>query len=80
MEAYYQDRRQAQSPQATTTTLDKSKALTSEFDRYRKVLMERDDGEGWASELRRYLKDRPVDVTRDTDIVEWWQVTLKRLG
>lgn len=25
-------------------------------------------------ELRRYLGDRPSDVTRDTDIVEWWSV------
>jgi len=34
------------------------------------------DNEGWASELWRYLKDLPTDVTKDTDIIEWWQVWL----
>jgi hypothetical protein len=29
--------------------------------------------EGWSLELRRNLKDRPGDVTKDTDIVERWQ-------
>ena len=28
---------------------------------------------GWSLELRRNLKDRPGDVTKDTDIVERWQ-------
>jgi hypothetical protein len=28
-------------------------------------------------ELRRYLKDVPEDVTRDTDIVEWWSVCVQ---
>ncbi|KAG6913201.1 hypothetical protein DXG01_008819, partial [Tephrocybe rancida] len=31
------------------------------------------DNEGWQAELRRYLKDVPVDISRDTDIVEYWQ-------
>jgi hypothetical protein len=25
-------------------------------------------------ELRRYLRDVPMDVTRETDIIEWWSV------
>ena len=29
--------------------------------------------EGGSLELRWNLKDRPGDVTKDTDIVEWWQ-------
>ena len=29
--------------------------------------------EGWSLELRWNLKDRPDDVTKDTDIVERWQ-------
>ncbi len=49
------------------------KVLSLEYDRYRQSLLEADDGEGWSSELRRYLKDRPGDVTKDTDIVDWWQ-------
>jgi hypothetical protein len=49
------------------------KVLSSEYDLYRRSLLQTEDGEGWASELRRYLNDRPGDVTKDTDIVEWWQ-------
>lgn len=48
----------------------------SDFDRYRQSLVTKDDDEGWASEKRRYLKDMPADVTKDTDVVEWWQVCL----
>jgi hypothetical protein len=44
------------------------------FDRLRQSLVTQDEDEGWASELRRYLKDMPADVTRDTDILEWWSV------
>lgn len=77
MEAYYQTRPRAP---ATPTQEEEghsgSKVLSSEFDRYRQTLLEVDDDEGWASELRRYLKDRPADVTKDTDIIVWWQVSL----
>ncbi|KAH9955593.1 hypothetical protein BC827DRAFT_1271578 [Russula dissimulans] len=38
------------------------------------LLMSQEKGEGWQAELRRYLKTLPADVTKDTDIVEWWQV------
>ena len=55
------------------------RVLSSEYDRYRQSLLEVDEGEGWSSELRRYLKDRPVDVTKDTDIVKWWQVCQLKL-
>ncbi len=34
------------------------------------------DNEGWASELWCYLKELPADVTKEMDIVEWWQVCL----
>jgi hypothetical protein len=34
-----------------------------------------DDKEGWALELRQYLKDRPANVKKDTDIVQWWQAS-----
>jgi hAT family C-terminal dimerisation region len=49
------------------------KVLSSKYDCYRQSLLQSDDGEGWSSELRRYLNDRPGDVTKDTDIVQWWQ-------
>jgi len=50
--------------------------VLSEFDQYCLGRVTRDSKEGWASELRRYLKDLPANVTKDTDIIEWWQVWL----
>ena len=58
------------SPTSSTT-----RAL-SEFDKHRKKLLSDDAEEGWASELRRYLAGMQRDVEKDTDIVEWWQVTM----
>lgn len=46
----------------------------SEFDKHRKTLLFDDAEEGWASELRRYLKT-VERVKKDIDIVEWWQVS-----
>jgi len=51
-------------------------SILSEFDRYCLGRVTWDSEEGWASELQRYLKDLPADVTKDTDIIEWWQVWL----
>jgi hypothetical protein len=50
------------------------RSISSEYDRYRQGLVVIDDDEGWATELRRYLKERPANITKDTDIVLWWQV------
>jgi hypothetical protein len=72
-------------PRAEQTTLTVSTAHTashstnsasimSDFDRHRLLLLTEDD-EGWAAELRRYLKDMPADVTKDTDVINWWQVS-----
>jgi hypothetical protein len=36
--------------------------------------MAEEEEEGWAAELRRYLKEMPADVSRETDLVKWWQV------
>jgi hypothetical protein len=75
MEMYFKRRpqRQAANP-STADNAGAEKALISEYDRYHQTLVEMDDDEGWASELRRYLKDRPADVSKETDIVQWWQV------
>ena len=48
--------------------------IVSEYDRYRRSLVNEDDNEGWTAEYRRYLKDRPANVNKDTDIVQWWKV------
>jgi hypothetical protein len=53
---------------------EKANALISEYDQYYQTLVEMDDDKGWASELKHYLKDRPADVLKETDIVQWWQV------
>jgi hypothetical protein len=47
----------------------------SEFDKHRESLLSDDLEEGWASELRRYLGTMQRNVKKDTDIVEWWQVS-----
>jgi hypothetical protein len=47
----------------------------SEFDKLHETLLTDDIEEGWASELRRYLGIMQRDVTKDTDLVEWWQVS-----
>src|SRR5271155_1138441 len=47
----------------------------TEFDRHRKTLLAEDATEGPASELRRYLATMQQEVKKDTDIVEWWQVS-----
>lgn len=79
MDEYYKTRLRAKPAQPPPTPIGVDgerapvKVLSSEYDRYRQSLLETDDGEGWSSELRRYLNDRPGDVTKDTDIVKWWQ-------
>jgi hypothetical protein len=42
------------------------RVLSSEYEHYCQTLLETEDGEGWSSELRQYLKDRPADVTKGT--------------
>jgi hypothetical protein len=51
------------------------RALASDFKHYCQTLLEIEEGEGWSLKLRRYLNNRPIDVTKDTDIVKWWQVS-----
>ena len=49
----------------------------SEYDKHCKQLLSDDVDEGWALELRRYLGTMQRDVKKDTDIVEWWQISNK---
>jgi len=63
---------------AVPNASDKGEAAsedTSEFNKHRKTLLSDDAEEGWALELRRYLKTMQWDVKKDTDIVKWWQVS-----
>jgi len=78
MENYYMTRPGANAAAPHTDTgipaPTQGESVLSEFDRFRLGRVTRDSDEGWSSELRRYLKELPADVTKDTDIVEWWQV------
>jgi hypothetical protein len=47
-------------------------SLLSEYDLHRQSLILQEADEEWSSEIRRYLKEVPADVTRATDIVKWW--------
>jgi hypothetical protein len=82
MEVYWMKRPRAETTTARATQANADNAdadnpsLKSEYDRYRQTLIAKDDDEGWAAELRRYLNEMPADVTKDTDIVEWWQVSI----
>jgi hypothetical protein len=50
-------------------------SIASEYDRLRRSrLLPNNQDNGWEAELRQYLKDFAEDVTKDTDIVLWWQV------
>jgi hypothetical protein len=49
--------------------------ILSDFDKHCETLLEADTEEGWASELRRFLCTVHWDVTKYTDLVEWWQVS-----
>ena len=54
--------------------VENNDSIASEFDRHRLTLVSDEQEEGWQAEIRRYLKDLPANVTKDTDVVEWWQV------
>jgi hypothetical protein len=79
MERYWKDRQIVATPEpapvSTEHSEDNGDSILSEFDRHRLALLSsRDEDEGWQAELRRYLKDLPADVSKDMDIVKWWQV------
>jgi len=74
MEQYWANGPKAATAQTIHLPTDQDCQL-SEFDRHQQslVMQEEEDG-GWAAELRQYLKDMPANVSKHTDIVEWWQV------
>jgi hypothetical protein len=62
-------------PTASSTSDPDLSVTVSDFDKHRESLLSDDAEEGWASELRRYLGTMQRDIKKDTDIVEWWQVS-----
>jgi hAT family protein len=79
MDKYYKMRLRAKPAQPPPTPISVDgectpvKVLSSKYDHYHQSLLKTDDREGWSSELRYYLNDRLGDVTKDTDIIKWWQ-------
>jgi len=76
---YYQTRPSTiatlnRSTQTQAATSDETSTM-SEFDKHRETLLSDDMEEGWASELTRYLSTMQREVTKHTDIIEWWQVS-----
>jgi len=74
MARYYNTRPIAIPVQRGTGTQDANDDEESEFDKHREMLLTADAEEGWAAELRRYTGTMQWDVTKNTDLVEWWQV------
>jgi hypothetical protein len=53
--------------------------VLSESDKLRKTLLTDNAEEGWASELCCYLNTMKQCVMKETDLVEWWQVSIRFL-
>lgn len=79
MAEYYKNRPPAvavlDGPAENNDLTSKTVRNMSDFDKHRQTLLANDVQEGPASELRRYLGTMQRDVNKDTDIVEWWQVS-----
>ena len=74
MAQYYNTRPRATPVQRGTGTQDADDDDTSEFDKHCETLLTANTIEGWVAELHRYLSTMQLDVTKNTDLVEWWQV------
>jgi hypothetical protein len=60
------------------STLATPETLGSEFDRHRCTLVEKaayEQHSGWVAELCQYLNDISDNVSKDSDIIQWWSVS-----
>jgi hypothetical protein len=75
--AKYYSTRPSYTASAIESTINSTAEATvlSEFDKHCERLIADDADEGWASELCRYIGSMQRDVKKDTDIVQWWQVS-----
>jgi hypothetical protein len=75
MEQYWFNRPQAAAPaERSDGYITENDVHLTDFDVHRRALITQEENEGWSAELRRYLKDMPATVSKETDIIEWWQV------
>ena len=75
MARYYGQRPPATPQQANPAGPTAEGRILSEYDKLRESLLTDDAVEGWASELCRYLCTMQREVTKETDLVKWWQVS-----
>ena len=76
-EHYWKSRPQqmAAGPSCQSSSAKNDGTILSDFDRHRQSLLKKGtSAETWGAEVRRYLKEVEEDVTKDTDIIKWWQV------
>ena len=77
MERYWNDRIKLTAPTNPTAgpvANNNCDSILSEFDHHRLALLaNQTQDEGWLLEK---CQDLPANVTKDTDIVEWWQVSV----
>ncbi|KIK79669.1 hypothetical protein PAXRUDRAFT_16219 [Paxillus rubicundulus Ve08.2h10] len=79
MEEYWNSEHQAAAKHshgtAMTAANENNNTPESEFNCYHCELLKQErhkDGGGWKAELQCYISDLPTDVSKDTDIVQWW--------
>ena len=85
MEEYWNTRLKPTAPTNPTDNIGLGQpddnSVLSDYDRHRLTLLaNQTQDEGWLSEKCRYLEDMPANVTKETDIVEWWQVCIVAHG
>ena len=51
--------------------------VLSKFNKLHKTLLTADAEEDWASKLCCYTSTMQRDVTKHTDLIEWWQVSAR---
>ena len=76
MAEYYENWSTTAATNVPTNQDDAETHAMSEFNKHHETLLSDDATEGWASELHRYLGTMQWDVKKDTNIVDWWQVSI----
>jgi hypothetical protein len=82
MERYWNNRPRHNQPPPSSSFSPPAGSILFDFERHRQRLVKEADTceeEGWEPELRNYLKVVSRDVSPETDLVEWWQVSFRNL-
>jgi hypothetical protein len=81
MEAYWTNKQVDGKTEIGTqaTSVDDNVDLETDFDHLHRTLLtqaQTNENGGWEAELWRYLKDIPDDVSKETDVIDWWGVSV----